>query len=51
MKTDEFSQALTTQRNGRQKNAENDTTGTSVMEANQNTTNIKGKNTYCRQKN
>jgi hypothetical protein len=43
MKTDKFSQALTTQHNGRQRmqrSAEIDTNGTSVMEANQNTTNI-----------
>jgi hypothetical protein len=34
------------------KNAENDTNGTSVVEANQNTTNInEKKKTYCQQEN
>jgi hypothetical protein len=41
MKTDKFSQAVTTQRST--KNAENDPNRTTVMEANQNTTNINEK--------
>jgi hypothetical protein len=44
MKTDKISQAVTTQR------AKNDTNGTSVVEANQNTTNVNGKKIYCQQK-
>jgi hypothetical protein len=43
MKTNKFSHALTTQST---KNAENDANGTSVMEANQNTTNINGRKRY-----
>jgi hypothetical protein len=49
MKTATFAQAVTTQRSTN--TAENDTNGTSVMEANQNTTNINEKKTYCQQKN
>jgi hypothetical protein len=48
-KTDTLSQALTTQCST--KKAENDTNGTSVMEANQNTTTInEKKKAYCQQK-